>query len=126
MAARRIALAWARRDPAAASRACADGRMGYLLYRRALTRRLVVPQIGRLAFAVDAKDDRELLSGLPAMLDRIDAWIADGILGGAQLNAADFMVAPSLALMLYRPDILPWFEGRPALELVDRLLPEPD
>ena len=59
------------------------------------------------------------------MLDRIDAWIADGVLGGAQLNAADFMVAPSLALILYRPDVLPLFEGRPALELVDRLLPEP-
>ena len=51
--------------------------------------------------------------------------IADGVLGGAQLNAADFMVAPSLALILYRPDVLPLFEGRPALELVDRLLPEP-
>ena len=43
----------------------------------------------------------------------------------AQLNAADFMVAPSLALILYRPDVTPMFEGRPALELVDRLLPEP-
>jgi glutathione S-transferase len=62
---------------------------------------------------------------LPALLDRIDAWIADGVLGGAQLNAADFMVAPSLALILYRPDVMPIFEGRPALELVDRLLPEP-
>jgi hypothetical protein len=59
------------------------------------------------------------------MLDRIDAWIADGILGGAQLNAADFMVAPSLALILYRSDVMPIFEGRPALALVDRLLPEP-
>ena len=59
------------------------------------------------------------------MLDRIDAWIGDGVLGGAHLNAADFMVAPSLALILYRPDVLPLFEGRPALELVDRLLPEP-
>jgi glutathione S-transferase len=59
------------------------------------------------------------------MLDRIDAWIADGVLGGEQLNAADFMVAPSLALILCRPDTLPFFEGRPALELVDRLLPEP-
>jgi hypothetical protein len=28
-------------------------------------------------------------------------------------------------LILYRPDVLPLFEGRPSLELVDRLLPEP-
>ena len=60
---------------------------------------------------------------LPALLDRIDAWIAEGVLGGPELNAADFMVAPSLALILYRPDVMPMFEGRPALALVDRLLP---
>jgi len=125
MAARRIALARAVRDPSASSRAGADGRMGYLLYRSALARRLIIPMIGRLVFAVDSATDPELLAELPAMLDRIDAWIADGVLGGAQLNAADFMVAPSLALILYRPDILPFFEGRPALELVDRILPEP-
>jgi len=75
-------------------------------------------------FAVD-RADPDLLAALPSMLDRIDAWIAEGVLGGAQLNAADFMVAPSLALILYRPDTLPLFEGRPALELVDRVLPEP-
>jgi glutathione S-transferase len=125
MPARRIALGWAMRDPIGASRSAADGRMGFLLYRHELARRLIIPQIGRLAFAVNPGVERELLKGLPAMLDRIDAWIADGVLGGAHLNAADFMVAPSLALMLYRPDLLPMFEGRPALELVDRLLPEP-
>jgi glutathione S-transferase len=124
MAARRIALAWAVRDPSAMSRATADGRMGYLLYRRALMRRLIIPRIGRSVFAVD-RADPDLLAELPPLLDRIDAWIADGVLGGAQLNAADFMVAPSLALILYRPDVLPLLEGRPALELVDRLLPEP-
>ena len=125
MAARRIALAWAVSDPAGSSRSVGDGRMGYLLYRRALTRRLIIPQIGRLIFAVGRAAEPELLADLPAMLDRIDVLIADGVLGGAQLNAADFMVAPSLALILYRPDVLPLFEGRPALELVDRLLPEP-
>jgi glutathione S-transferase len=125
MAARRLALAWAVRDPAGASRAGADGRMGYLLYRRALTRRVIIPMIGRLAFAAGGAAERELIAELPAILDRIDSWIADGLLGGAQLNAADFMVAPSLALILYRPDVLPMLEGRPALQLVDRLLPEP-
>ena len=59
------------------------------------------------------------------MLDRIDAWIAEGVLNGEQLNAADFMIAPSLALILYREDVMPLFEGRAALRLVDRLLPEP-
>jgi glutathione S-transferase len=125
MAARRIAAAGAVRDPSALGRSAGEGRMGYLLYRRALARRLIIPLIGRFVFAVDRGAERELLAGLPPMLDRIDAWIADGVLGGTQLNAADFMVAPSLALILYRPDVMPLFEGRPALELFDRLLPEP-
>jgi glutathione S-transferase len=99
--------------------------MGYLLYRRERLRRLIVPQIGRRIFAAGGRAERELLGELPAMLDRIDAWIAGGVLNGAQLNAADFMVAPNLALMLYRPDVPALLEGRPALELVDRLLPEP-
>jgi glutathione S-transferase len=124
MVTRRITLAYAVRDPSAMSRATADGRMGHLLYRRALTRRLVLPQIGRLVFAVErARPDP--LDELPPLLDRIDAWIADGVVGGEELNAADFMIAPCLALALYRPDARPRFEGRPALELVDRLLPEP-
>jgi glutathione S-transferase len=125
MDARRIIGGMVLREPAAFGRAAADGRMGYLLYRRELSRRLIIPLIARLIFAVDETTDRELLAQLPASLDRIDAWIAEGVLGGAQLNAADFMIAPSLALILYRADVMPLFEGRPALELVDRLLPEP-
>jgi glutathione S-transferase len=125
MAARRIALSGALQYPSAMGRSAADGRMGYLLYKRALARRLIIPLIARFPFAVDRAAEGELLADLPAMLDRIDSWIGDGILGGAQPNVADLMVAPSLALMLYRPDILPLLEGRPALELVDRLLPEP-
>jgi glutathione S-transferase len=125
MAARRVALAQAVRDPSESSRTTADGRMGHLLYRSALLRRVITPQIGRVIFAVDGTAERDPAAELPSLLDRVDAWIADGVLGGAHPNAADFMVAPSLALMLYRPDVLPVFEGRPALELVDRLLPEP-
>ena len=123
MVARRLLLAMAVRDPAGAARLAADGRMGYLLYRNETLRRLIIPFIGRGGFATDAKVERELLAELPAHLDRIDAWIEDGVLGTEQPNAADFMIAPSLALMLYRPDVEPLFEGRPALALVDRLLP---
>jgi glutathione S-transferase len=124
MAARRIAVAWAVHDPSAMSRATADGRMGPLLYRRAAARRLIIPLL-RFPFAVDGSAGDDLLADLPPMLDRVDAWIADGRLNGARWNVADFMVAPSLALVLYRPDALALFEDRPALDLVDRLLPEP-
>jgi glutathione S-transferase len=125
MAARRIPGAAIVRDPVAFSRSSGDGRLGYLLYKRALTRRLIVPRILRGVFVTSPRADRDPVAELPAILDRIDAWIADGVIGGAQLNAADFMVAPSLALILYRPDVMRMFEGRPALDLVDRLLPEP-
>ena len=125
MAARRIPGAAAVRDPATFSRSAQNGRLGYLLYKRTLTRRLIMPRIIGGVFATSPSVERDPLAELPAMLDQIDAWIADGVLGGAQLNTADFMVAPSLALMLYRPDVMPLLEGRPALELVDRLLPEP-
>ncbi len=124
MAARRILLPAALRDPSGFSRRAGDGRLGNLLYQHAYTRRLALPVLGRV-FSASPAAERRLLAGFPAMLDRIDGWIADGVLGQAQLNAADFMIAPSLALILYRPDILPVFAGRPALTLVDRLLPEP-
>ncbi|MGZ4181323.1 MAG: glutathione S-transferase family protein [Solirubrobacteraceae bacterium] len=125
MVARRILLPVARRDPAAASQAAADGRLGHLLYRQEVARRLILPMIGRVVFNVGSVTQQEMLAELPGMLDRIDGWIAGGVLGGPQLNAADFMVAPSLALILYRPDVAPLFAARPALGLVDRLLPEP-
>src|SRR3954453_7589057 len=64
MAARRVPLAWAVREPAAASHATADGRMGHLLYRRTLTRRLVLPWLGRRVFAVDDESDQEVIPEL--------------------------------------------------------------
>jgi glutathione S-transferase len=123
MAARRIPGVAFVRDPAALSESSGDGRMGYLLYKSAFVRRLIIPRILGEIFVANPKADGELLAELESMLDRIDAWIAAGVIGGPELNAADFMVAPSLALILYRPDVKPMFEGRPALELVDRLLP---
>jgi glutathione S-transferase len=125
MAARRILLPAVLRDPAGFSRSTADGRMGYLLYRSAVARRLICPWIGRLVFAVALTTKGDEIAELPSLLDRIDGWIADGVIGGAELNVADFMIAPSLALILCRSECRPFFEGRPALELVDRLLPEP-
>ena len=125
MDARRIVTAAVRRDPSVISRLGADGRLGHLLFKHGLARRILIPTLVCGAFAPSPKTERKLLDELPTTLDRIDGWIAEGVLGGALLNAADFMIVPSLALILYRPDIRPLFEGRPALELVDRLLPEP-
>ena len=125
MAARRIPGAAAVSDPAAFAEATGDGRMGYLLYKSERVRRFVVPRILSQVFRASPANEGELLAQLERMLDKVDALIGEGVLNGSELNAADFMVAPSLALILYRPDVHPMFEGRPALDLVDRLLPEP-
>jgi glutathione S-transferase len=62
------------------------------------------------------------LAALPAQLDRVDALLAEGVIGGARPNAADFQVAPSVRLMLnfdqLREHIEPRPAGRHALELV--------
>src|SRR3954466_6686711 len=77
MAARRLALAWAVREPEEAAQAGADGRMGYLLYKSARLRRLIIPRIGRHIFAAGGTAEQKLLAELPDSLDRIDAWIED-------------------------------------------------
>ena len=101
-----------------------DGRLGPLLWRTAWGRRLGLPGVRRL-FNVNRATERELLDRLPAQLDRIDAWIAEGVLNGPELYAADFAMAGSLALLTYRSDVRPEIEARPLGRLVDRLLPAP-
>lgn len=101
-----------------------DGRLGHLLYRNRRVRMRVAPLIGRHAFDVNERTERELLQALPEMLDRIDAWIEAGVLNGEELNAADYMIATSVALLMYRRDLEPDIQSRPAGALADRVLPE--
>lgn len=72
-----------------------------------------------------ATDDnvRRAIAGLPGMLQRIDAWIAEGILGGEPPNAADLQIAPSLRLAMSLDDLRPTIEGRPAGQLATRIVP---
>jgi glutathione S-transferase len=122
MDARRIPLSWARQNRPVVAGETANGRMGPLLYRHALARHIVIPWLGNV---FPAGRDEDMAATLRGHLDRVDALIAHGVLNGPDLNVADFMVAPSLALILYWPGAQPIFAGRPALELVDRLLPAP-
>ena len=39
------------------------------------------------------------LAALPGLLDQVDAYIADGVLGGDQPNAADLQIAPTIRLL---------------------------
>jgi glutathione S-transferase len=125
MAARRIALTGALRGLDAFRLRGADGRLGPLLAKSERARAINGQIAARAIFRADARAEQELLDQLPALLDRIDAWIADGVLDGAQLNAADYLIAPSLALIAYRLDLRAGVEARPAGALLQRVLPEP-
>ena len=61
----------------------------------------------------------------PGLLDHVDALIEQGVLNGEQLNAADYMIVTSLALLTYRIDLEPEIMARPAGALVERVLPDP-
>jgi glutathione S-transferase len=82
------------------------------------------PFIALDARARGATDEnvRAAIAALPAMLDRIDKWIADGVLGGDTLNAADLQIAPSLRLAMSLEDLRPAIEGRPAGRLATRVV----
>ncbi len=64
------------------------------------------------------------LSSLREDLDRIDAWIAEGTIGGPQPNAADYQLAPSLRLLMSFDDLRPFIEARPCGELATRIVPD--
>lgn len=63
---------------------------------------------------VDEDAVRADLAALPALLDQVDAYIADGVIDGEQPNAADLQIAPTVALLCAMDDVRPLVEGRPA------------
>lgn len=73
----------------------------------------------------EANDEnaRADIAALPGLLDRVDAWIAAGVLNGSDLNAADFQIAPSLGLAMTLDDLRPAIENRPAGALAKRVVP---
>jgi glutathione S-transferase len=67
---------------------------------------------------------REDLASLRDDLDLIDAWIAGGVIGGGEPNAADYQLAPSLRLLMSFDDLRPYIESRPCGELAMRVVPD--
>ena len=70
------------------------------------------------------KAARRDVAELPSHLDKIDGLIADGTLGGEELNAADFQIATSTRVLLNFPQLRPLIEGRPAGEHAMRVAPD--
>lgn len=85
-----------------------------------------LPLTARLMAATNhAGDDavRRDLAELPAHLDRVDAWIAEGLLGNEQPNAADLQLGASLRLLRSVADVRAQVDARPARRLVDYFPP---
>jgi glutathione S-transferase len=88
--------------------------------------RVVVPAVIRLEIALHgARDDvlRADLQALPGHIDMVDDWIADGVIGGEQPNAADLQIGSSLRFLHTLGDVRPLLAGRPAEELALRHFP---
>jgi len=90
-----------------------------------LAMKTAAPIVALSARFNEASDEnaRKALAALPALLDKVDAWIESGVLNGQRLNAADFQIAPSLGLAMTLDDLRPAIEDRPAGALARRLVP---
>jgi glutathione S-transferase len=122
-ATRRVFYAAARRDHQAFK--------SFMISERSLPMRVVLhawtPVIIRLASGAHRASDsaaREDLELLPERLDQIDAWIAEGVLDGPELNAADFQIAVNVAALLLSDDLRPFVENRPAAAHARRVAPD--
>lgn len=58
------------------------------------------------------------LAALPGRLDRADALVADGVVGGPAANAGDFQLGSCLRALSAFDDLQPYVEGRPAVGLL--------
>ena len=89
--------------------------------------KMIAPVVTRIEMkandATDATYPADLRT-LPELLDRVDAWIAEGVLGGEQPNAADLQITTSLRLLMALGDLRPIIEARPAGQLALRLFPQ--
>jgi glutathione S-transferase len=122
-AVRRIFYCAARRDRQAFLSVLAAGRGPV----KSFALRVMAPVVIKLATGVHRASDeagREDVELLPERLDQIDAWIAEGILGGELLNAADFQIGVNVSALLLSDDLIPFVEGRPAAELARRVFPD--
>jgi glutathione S-transferase len=93
----------------------------------ASTMRAILPAIRPvvlLQMRTSEETARTCLAALPAQLDRVDALLAEGVIGGEQPNAADFQVAPAVRLMLCFDQLKPYIEDRPAGRHARAYVPE--
>jgi glutathione S-transferase len=121
----RCVIWWAlKQDPSPQKEFLEGARLGLPASVLVKTSAPVVWGARRLNDSYDPNVER-MLASLPESLDRIDRWIAEGVLDGPELNAADFQIATSLRLLMAFEDLEPAIAGRPAGALAKRVVPRP-
>jgi glutathione S-transferase len=121
--ARRILWNALRRDRSTLRSYAEGAKLGIPIGLAVRTAAPIVALSVRLNQATD-ENARADLAALTGMLQRIDDWIAEGVLGEEQPNAADLQIATSLRLLMTLDDVRPAIESRPAGELALRLVPD--
>jgi glutathione S-transferase len=122
-AARRVLWNALKRDRAPLASYSEGARLGIPIGLAVKTAAPIVAMEVRINEATDDRA-REDLAALPGMLQRIDDWIAQGVLGGEQLNAADLQIGTSLRLLMSLQDLREAIASRPAGELATRAAPD--
>ena len=121
-AVRRILWNAVKRDKQPLRSFAADARLGVPVGLAVATAGPIIAAELRINGADDPAVEADL-AAFDGWLDRIDGWIADGLLGGERPNAADLQIAASLRLAMTLDDLRPAIESRPAGELALRLIP---
>jgi glutathione S-transferase len=120
--ARRILWNGIRRDRSSIGTYAEGARLGIPIGVATKTAAPIIAAAVRINKASD-ENVRMDLATLPGALDHVEAWIEEGLLGGEDLNAADFQIAPSVRLLMTMDDLRPAIERRPAGEHALRVVP---
>jgi glutathione S-transferase len=122
-AVRRLSWNILKRDRASLGSYAEGARLGVPTGLAVKTAAPIVAAAGRMNSA-DDETVRADLAALPGWLQRVDDWIAEGVLGAEPPNAADLQIGASLRLAMTFDDVRPAIEGRPAGEMALRAIPE--
>jgi glutathione S-transferase len=90
-------------------------------------RRLSAPLVAWAAASLNHAGDPDVradLVNLDSHLDRVDGWIADGVMGGEKPNAADLQIGAALRLLLTIDDVAPRVDARPCGRMARRWFPD--
>jgi glutathione S-transferase len=83
----------------------------------------VIRQLARKSRADDARV-RDDIARLPQLLDHVDGLVADGTIGAAEPNAADFQILASVGVLRAFADVGHEVRGRPCEAAAKRLYPD--